>query len=89
MAKSLGLQAMVLLGRISARVWLPQFNSTTGSASADHPKDELNFIHYRVDRRCDGLLEDLNLPNETGPPASREASPSMHRLRLLPYLWAR
>lgn len=84
------LQAMVLLGKINARVWLTlSNNSTTGGTGVDHPKDDLDFLHYRVDRWYDELPEDLKLPSETGSPASRTASRSLYRLRLLLYLRAR
>lgn len=80
---------MVLLGRINARVWLTLSNSNTGGASADHPKDDLDFLHYRVDRWYDELPESLKLPREIGSPESQIASRSLYRLRLLLYLRAR
>ena len=81
---------MVLLGKINARVWLTLSNNSTASgAGADHPKDDLDFLHYRVDRWYDELPEDLKLSSETGSPESRTASRSLYRLRLLLYLRAR
>lgn len=81
------LQAMVLLGRISAKVWLALSNSSR--AGAEPPKDELDFLHYRLDRWYDELPESLKLPSDTGAPASQQLSRGMRRLRLLLYLRAR
>lgn len=81
------LQAMVLLGRISAKIWLALSNSASGGA--DPPKDELEFLHYRLDRWYEELPENLKLLSETEAPASRDNSRGIRRLRLLLYLRAR
>lgn len=81
------LQAMVLLGQISAKVWLALSNSS--SAGAEPSKDELDFLHYRLDRWYDELPVSLKHPGEAGAPASPQVSRGMRRLRLLLYLRAR
>ena len=81
------LQAMVLLGRISAKVWLVFSNSSR--IGTEPPKDELDFLHYRLDRWYDELPESLKLPGEGAAPESRPVPRGIRWLRLLLYLRAR
>lgn len=78
---------MVLLGRISAKIWLALSNSSSGGA--EPPKDELDFLHYRLDRWYDELPENLKLLDEAGALALQDNSRGIRRLRLLLYLRAR
>lgn len=81
------LQATVLLGRISAKIWLALSNS--GGGGAEPSKDELDFLHYRLDRWYEELPESLKLLGESEASASRDNSRGIRRLRLILYLRAR
>ena len=76
---------MVWLAKISARIWSALSNSTGGT---EPPREEVEFLHYRIDRWLDELPESLKL-NEDGTPVLPQTSRGVRRLQLILYLRAR
>ncbi|KAM0543268.1 hypothetical protein ACHAPJ_012414 [Fusarium lateritium] len=76
------LQAMVAYNRIGAKVWATLYNA--GSTAANVPRDEIDFLHYSVERWYNGIPVGMKLHQDGAPPPGR----GVHRLQMLLYLRA-
>ncbi|KAJ4142936.1 hypothetical protein BFJ70_g1513 [Fusarium oxysporum] len=76
------LHAMVAYNRIGAKVWATLYNA--GSTTSNVPRDEIEFLHYSVERWYKEIPLILKLPEDGAPALGR----GHHRLQILLYLRA-
>ncbi|KAF6517100.1 hypothetical protein HZS61_002661 [Fusarium oxysporum f. sp. conglutinans] len=76
------LHAMVAYNRIGAKVWATLYNA--GSTASNVPRDEIEFLHYSVERWYKEIPLILKLPEDGAPALGR----GHHRLQILLYLRA-
>ncbi|XEV01553.1 hypothetical protein FSHL1_006840 [Fusarium sambucinum] len=76
------LHAMVAYNRIGAKVWATLYNA--GSTASNVPRDEIEYLHYSVERWYKEIPTILKLPEEGAPTIGR----GHHRLQVLLYLRA-
>ncbi|KLO83343.1 Uncharacterized protein LW93_15013 [Fusarium fujikuroi] len=76
------LHAMVAYNRIGAKVWATLYNA--GSTVSNVPRDEIEFLHYSVERWYKEIPTILKLPEDGAPTLGR----GHHRLQILLYLRA-
>ncbi|KAI1060493.1 hypothetical protein LB506_007058 [Fusarium annulatum] len=76
------LHAMVAYNRIGAKVWATLYNA--GSTVSNVPRDEIEFLHYSVERWYKEIPATLKLPEDGAPALGR----GHHRLQILLYLRA-
>ncbi|KAF5554651.1 transcriptional regulatory [Fusarium mexicanum] len=76
------LQAMVAYNRIGAKVWATLYNA--GSTASNVPRDDIEFLHYSVERWYKEIPTILKLPEDGAPTLGR----GHHRLQILLYLRA-
>ncbi|KAL5622419.1 hypothetical protein FOBRF1_001669 [Fusarium oxysporum] len=76
------LHAMVAYNRIGAKVWAALYNA--GSTASNVPRDEIEFLHYSVERWYKEIPTILKLPEDGAPVLGR----GHHRLQILLYLRA-
>ncbi|KAH7163731.1 hypothetical protein DER46DRAFT_532342 [Fusarium sp. MPI-SDFR-AT-0072] len=76
------LHAMVAYNRIGAKVWVTLYNA--GSTASNVPRDEIEFLHYSVERWYKEIPTILKLPEDGAPVLGR----GHHRLQILLYLRA-
>ncbi|KAI7769327.1 hypothetical protein LZL87_011857 [Fusarium oxysporum] len=76
------LHAMVAYNRIGAKVWATLYNA--GSTASNVPRDEIEFLHYSVERWYKEIPTILKLPEDGAPVLGR----GHHRLQILLYLRA-
>jgi hypothetical protein len=73
---------MVAYNRIGAKVWATLYNA--GSTASNVPRDEIEFLHYSVERWYKEIPLILKLPEDGAPALGR----GHHRLQILLYLRA-
>ncbi|KAF5568419.1 fungal specific transcription factor domain-containing protein [Fusarium phyllophilum] len=76
------LHGIVAYNRIGAKVWVTLYNA--GSSASNVPRDEIEFLHYSVERWYKEIPTILKLPEYGAPTLGR----GHHRLQILLYLRA-